>query len=79
MDPPEWIRPLLGIDLDAFNHGDTPEFAAISAVAVRHNTIVTFDSSQGRFANPNGPFAQAVSQIGQALRSGDLNGAQQAL
>jgi hypothetical protein len=32
-----------------------------------------------RFANPNGPFAQAVSGIGQALRSGDLSGAQQAL
>ena len=32
-----------------------------------------------RFANPNGPFAQAVSQIGEALRSGDLTRAQQAL
>src|ERR1700730_17427739 len=40
MDPPEWICPLLGIDIDAFNHGGTPEFAAISAVAVRHNAIV---------------------------------------
>jgi len=40
MDPPEWICPLLGIDIDAFNHGGTPEFAAISAVAVHHNTIV---------------------------------------
>ena len=37
MDPPEWICPLLGIEVDAFNHGGTPEFAAISAVAVRHN------------------------------------------
>jgi Uncharacterised protein family (UPF0149) len=36
MDPPEWICPLLGIEIDAFNHGGTPEFAAISAVAVRH-------------------------------------------
>jgi hypothetical protein len=36
-------------------------------------------SGQGRFANPNGPFAQAVSQIGQALQSGDLNAAQHAL
>src|SRR6202790_2524484 len=40
MDPPEWICPLLGIGIDAFNHGGTPEFAAISAVAVRHNAIV---------------------------------------
>ena len=36
-------------------------------------------SSQGRSANPNGPFGQAVSQIGQALQSGDLNAAQHAL
>jgi len=34
-DPREWICPLLAIDADAFNHGGTPEFAAISAVAVR--------------------------------------------
>jgi hypothetical protein len=40
MDPPEWICPLLGIEIDAFNHGGTPEFAAISAAAVRHNAIV---------------------------------------
>src|ERR1700740_517077 len=37
--PPDWIRPLLAIDADAFNHGGSPEFAAISAVALRHNTI----------------------------------------
>jgi yecA family protein len=40
MDPPEWICPLLGIEIDAFNLGDTPDFAAISAVAVRHNAVV---------------------------------------
>ena len=38
-DPCEWICPLLAIDADAFNHGGTSEFAAISAVAVRHNDI----------------------------------------
>jgi uncharacterized protein len=38
-DPREWICPLLAIDADAFNHGGTPEFAAISAVAVHHNNI----------------------------------------
>ena len=32
-----------------------------------------------RFANANGPFAQAMGQIGQALQSGDLAAAQQAL
>jgi uncharacterized protein len=38
-DPPEWICPLLAIDVDAFNHGGTAEFAAITAVANRHNDI----------------------------------------
>src|SRR5215469_3358856 len=37
------------------------------------------NNDQGRLANPNGPFAQAMSRIGQALQSGDLAGAQQAL
>jgi hypothetical protein len=37
------------------------------------------NGDQGRFANPDGPFAQAMSQIGQALQNGDLTGAQQAL
>ena len=32
ISPPDWICPLLAIDADAFNHGGTPEFAAISAV-----------------------------------------------
>jgi uncharacterized protein len=40
MDPPGWICPLLGIEIDELNHGGTSEFAAISAVAVRHNAIV---------------------------------------
>ena len=49
-DPPEWICPLLAIDADAFNHGGTPEFAAISAVAVRHNDISNILSeAPGRF------------------------------
>jgi hypothetical protein len=34
---------------------------------------------QGRFANPNGPFSRALSEIGQALQNGNLTGAQQAL
>src|SRR6202008_4507644 len=32
-----------------------------------------------RFGNPNGPFAQAVGQIGQALQNGDLAAAKQAV
>jgi uncharacterized protein len=39
MSPLDWICPLLAIDADAFNHGGTPEFAAISAAALRHNAI----------------------------------------
>ena len=39
LDPPDWICPLLAIDADAFNHGGTAEFAAISAVAMHHNHI----------------------------------------
>jgi uncharacterized protein len=39
MSPLDWICPLLAIDADAFNHAGTPEFAAISAVALRHNDI----------------------------------------
>jgi hypothetical protein len=34
---------------------------------------------QAQLANANGPFAQAMSRVGQALESGDLTGAQQAL
>ena len=37
--PLDWICPLLAVDADAFNHGGTPEFAAISAVAQHHNDI----------------------------------------
>ena len=49
-DPREWICPLLAIDADAFNRGGTPEFAAISAVAVRHNDISNILSeAPGRF------------------------------
>ena len=39
MDPRDWICPLLGVAREAFDHGGTVEFAAISAVAVRHNVI----------------------------------------
>jgi uncharacterized protein len=39
ISPLDWICPLLAIDADAFNHGGTAEFAAISAVVQRHNDI----------------------------------------
>lgn len=39
ISPLDWICPLLAIDADAFNHGGTPEFAAISAVVQHHNAI----------------------------------------
>src|SRR5271155_1894482 len=39
ISPLDWICPLLAIDADAFNHGGTPEFAAISSVVRRHNDI----------------------------------------
>jgi uncharacterized protein len=44
------VCPLLAVDADAFNHGGTPEFAAISAVAVRHNDISNvLSEAPGRF------------------------------
>jgi uncharacterized protein len=39
MDPRNWVCPLLGIDADAFNRDDTPEFAALRAVIERHNAV----------------------------------------
>ena len=60
ISPPNWICPLLAIDADAFNHGGTPEFAAISAVVQRHNEISNvLSTAPHRFApmhsrKPNG-------------------------
>lgn len=60
ISPLDWICPLLGIDADAFNHGGTPEFAAISAVVQRHNEISNvLSTAPRRFAplhsrKPNG-------------------------
>jgi len=39
ISPLDWICPLLAIDADAFNHGGTAEFAAISAVVQHRNAI----------------------------------------
>src|SRR6516164_11167975 len=48
--PLDWICPLLAVDADAFNHGGTPEFAAISAVAHHHNDISkTLSTAPRRF------------------------------
>jgi uncharacterized protein len=60
ISPLDWICPLLAIDVDAFNHGGTPEFAAISAVAQHHNEISnTLSTAPHRFEpmhqrKPNG-------------------------
>ncbi|HSS92719.1 MAG TPA: UPF0149 family protein [Candidatus Dormibacteraeota bacterium] len=60
ISPLDWICPLLAIDADAFNHGDTAEFAAISAVAQHHNAISkTLSTNPDRFEpihqrKPNG-------------------------
>jgi uncharacterized protein len=52
MSPLDWICPLLAIDADAFNHGGTPEFAAISAVALHHNQISQTLSTKPRQFEP---------------------------
>src|SRR2546430_15560193 len=60
ISPLDWICPLLAIDADAFNHGGTREFAAISAVVQRHNDISnTLSKNPDRFEpihqrKPNG-------------------------
>src|SRR5258705_5303051 len=55
ISPLDWICPLLAIDADAFNHGGTPEFAAISAVALRHNEISNvLSTAPHRFAPVHG-------------------------
>jgi uncharacterized protein len=60
ISPVDWICPLLAVDADAFNHGGTPEFAAISAVARHHNDISnTLSTAPHRFQpmhrrKPNG-------------------------
>jgi hypothetical protein len=60
--------------VSALNSADLP-----GAQRAYASLVETQGGGQGRFGNPNGPFAQAVSQIGLALQSGDLSGAQQAL
>jgi len=60
ISPLDWICPLLAVDADAFNHGGTAEFAAISAVVQHHNGISnTLSNNPKRFEpihqrKPNG-------------------------
>jgi Uncharacterised protein family (UPF0149) len=88
MSPLDWICPLLAIDADAFNHGGTPEFAAISAVAQRHNEISNvLTTAPGRFEpmhqrKANGDSGTLVSGIlhrdaAQAIGMGVVAGRQQ--
>ena len=58
ISPLDWICPLLAIDADAFNHGGTPEFAAISAVVQHHNAISNTLSTNPRSVRAD-PSAQA--------------------
>ena len=49
--PLGWLCPLLGVTKDASNHGDTPEFAAIAAVAEHHNALAaTLSETPEQFA-----------------------------
>ncbi|MGY8669181.1 UPF0149 family protein [Bradyrhizobium sp. UFLA05-109] len=51
MSPPDWICSPLALDADAFNHGGTLKFAAISTVALHHNDISTvLSTATHRFA-----------------------------
>jgi uncharacterized protein len=51
ISPLDWICPLLAVDADAFNHGGTPEIAAISGVVQHHNAISkTLSNNPDRFA-----------------------------
>jgi uncharacterized protein len=58
ISPLDWICPLLAIDADAFNHGGTAKFAAISAVVQHHNAISNTLSTNPKQFKPN-PSAQA--------------------
>jgi len=49
-EPFGWLCPLLGVTKDAYLNGDTPEFAAIAAVAERHNIIsAVLSETQNQF------------------------------
>jgi hypothetical protein len=55
LDPPEWVFPLLGIDIDAFNHGGTPEFAPILVHCVDNQGCPLLGpSGNGSEADPAG-------------------------
>jgi uncharacterized protein len=50
-EPFGWLCPLLGVTKDAYLNGDTSEFAAIAAVAERHNVIsAVLSETQNQFA-----------------------------
>ena len=63
----------LALLVSSLNSGDLP--GAQQAYA----TLSQLQNGGPARANPSGPFAQAMNQIGQALQSGDVAGAQQAL
>jgi uncharacterized protein len=65
LPPLDWICPLLGVAPDAYNDGSTAEFAAIGAVAERHNAISnTLAEASGRFAPIYGRNAGGAVDVG---------------
>ena len=67
ISPLDWICPLLAVDADAFNHGGTAEFAAISAVVQHHNGI-----SQHPFQQPEAVRADPSAQAERRRRCTSL-------
>jgi uncharacterized protein len=51
LNPPDWVCPLLGVELDAFNH-DNEEFSTIAAAATRHNMVSDTPSTKPESSEP---------------------------
>jgi hypothetical protein len=63
----------LALLVSSLNSGD------LSGAQQAYATLGQLQNGGPARANPSGPFAQAMNQIGEALQSGDLVAAQQAL
>ena len=66
ISPLDWICPLLAIDADAFNHGGTAEFAAISAVAQQIQAARFFEHRHTAFKH-------IIAQVGHNLDAGQIS------
>ena len=69
ISPLDWICPLLAIDADAFNHGGTPEFAAISAAA-QHDNAISQPLSTTRIGSKRSISASRTATSSASLASG---------